>query len=98
MMLGMKAVEWTAYDRFMLRFERHLKEEKDWQEKSRKIRLEFPPGSSWICLTDAVPHAELSAAGTLEQGFTVPLRVAVRPERPPIRVLEGMAGMPLANY
>ncbi|MGA2555314.1 MAG: Kdo hydroxylase family protein [Verrucomicrobiota bacterium] len=98
MMLGMKAVDLSAYDRFMVRFERHLKEEQDWQEKSRKIRLEFPPGSSWICLTDAVPHAELSAGGTLEQGFTVPLRVLVRPERAPIRVLEAMAGMPLANY
>lgn len=98
LMLGMKAAEWTAYDRFMLGFEQHLKEKKDWQEKSKKIRLEFPPGSSWICLTDAVPHAELSAAGTLEQGFTIPLRVVIRPERAPIRVLEGIAGIPLADF
>jgi hypothetical protein len=98
MMLGMKAVDLTAYDRFMVAFEQHLKEKKDWQEKSKKIRLEFPPGSSWIGLTDAVPHAELSAAGTLEQGFTIPLRVVLRPERAPIRVLEGIAGMPLANF
>jgi len=98
MMLGMKALDLTAYDRFMLGFAQHLKGKKDWQEKSRKIRLEFPPGSSWLCLTDGVPHAELSAAGTLEQGFTIPLRVVIRPERAPIRVLEGIAGVPLADF
>jgi hypothetical protein len=96
--LGMKTVDLTAYDRFMVRFQQHLKEQKDWQENSKKIRLEFPPGSSWIFFADAVPHAELSAAGTLEQSFTIPLRVAFHPERAPIRVLEGIAGLPLANF
>lgn len=98
MMFGVKAVDLTAYDRFMQRFHQYLKEKKEWQENSKKIRLEFPPGSSWICLPDAVPHAELSGAGTLEQGFTIPLRVVLRPERSPIRILEAMAGMPLANF
>jgi len=96
--LGMKTVDLTAYDRFMLRFQQHLKEKKGWQENCKKIRLEFPPRSSWIFFADAVPHAELSAAGTLEQSFTVPLRVAFHPEWAPIRVLEGIAGLPLANF
>jgi len=28
----------------------------------------------------------------------LPLRVLLRPERAPVRVLEAMAGVPLANY
>ena len=97
-LLGMKTVDLTAYDRFMLRFQQHLKEKKEWQENSKKIRLEFPPGSSWIFFADAVSHAELSAAGTLEQSFAIPLRMAFHPERAPIRVLEEIAGLPLANF
>jgi hypothetical protein len=96
--LGWKTGDLTAYDRFMLRFHQHLKQSKDWQEKSRKIRLEFPPGSSWLCFVDAVPHAELASAGVLEQAFTIPLRVMIRPERAPIRLLEAIAGLPLVDF
>jgi hypothetical protein len=61
------------------------------------VRIEFPPGSTWICFTDSVPHAVLSGQYALEQTFIINLRGLVSPERAPIRVLEKMAGKPLAN-
>jgi hypothetical protein len=96
-MFGFKAVDHSAYDRFMLRFHDYLKERKEFQENCRKIRLEFAPGSTWICFTDSVPHAVLSGQYALEQTFIIPLSALVIPDQAPIRVLERMAGAPLAN-
>jgi hypothetical protein len=96
-MLGFKAVDHSAYDRFMLRFHDYLKERREFQENCRKIRLEFAPASTWICFTDSVPHAVLSGQYALEQTFIIPLSALVIPDQAPIRVLERMAGGPLAN-
>ncbi len=95
--LGMKAVEQSAYDRFMLRFHDYLKEQGEFQKSCRKIRLEFPPSSTWICYTDSVPHAVLSGKYALEQTYIIPLQAQIAPEKSPIFVLEKLAGAPLAN-
>jgi hypothetical protein len=94
--LGLKAVDHSAYDRFMLRFHDYLKENTAFQENCPKIRVEFPPGSTWLCYTDSVPHSVLSGQYALEQTFIIPLEVMVTPHKAPIRVLEKIAGMPLA--
>ncbi len=94
--LGLKAVDHSAYDRFMLRFHDYLKENTAFQQDCRKIQIEFPPGSTWLCYTDSVPHAVLSGQYALEQTFIIPLEALVTPQKAPIRVLEKMAGMPMA--
>jgi hypothetical protein len=94
--LGLKAVDHSAYDRFMLRFHDYLKENTAFQENCPKIRIEFPPGSTWLCYTDSVPHSVLSGQYALEQTFIIPLEAMVTPHKAPIRVLEKIAGMPLA--
>jgi hypothetical protein len=96
-MFGLKGVDQSAYDRFMLRFHDYLKEKTDFQQNCRKSRIEFPPGSTWICYTDSVAHAVLSGQYALEQTFIIGLRGLVTPEKAPIRVLEKIAGSPLAN-
>jgi hypothetical protein len=96
-MFGLKGVDPSAYDRFMLRFHDYLKEKTDFQQNCPKVRIEFPPGSTWICFTDSVAHAVLSGQYALEQTFIVGLRGLVTPERAPIRVLEKIAGRPLAH-
>jgi hypothetical protein len=93
--LGMKAVDHSAYDRFMLRFHDYLKENTAFQKDCRKIRIEFAPGSTWLCYTDSVPHAVLSGQYALEQTFIIPLQAMVTPQKSPLRVLEKIAGMPL---
>jgi hypothetical protein len=96
-MFGMKAADHSAYDKFMLHFHDYLKEKSDFQENCRKERIEFPPQSVWLCYTDSVPHAVLSGQYALEQTFIIGLDGLVTPERAPIRVLEKIAGKPLAN-
>jgi hypothetical protein len=95
--LGFKAADPSAYDRFMLRFHDYLKEKSDFQQNCPKTRLEFQPGWTWICYTDAVPHAVLSGRYALEQTFIIPLPAMVAPENAPVRVLERLAGMPLTR-
>jgi hypothetical protein len=91
-MLGLKAVDHSAYDRFMLRFHDYLKENSDFQQNCPKIRLEFQPGWTWICYTDSVPHAVLSGRYALEQTFIIPLTAMVTPDKAPVRILEKLAG------
>jgi hypothetical protein len=95
--LGLKAVNPSAYDRFMLRFHDFLKENSDFQQNCPKVRLEFPPGSTWICYTDLVPHGVLSGQFALEQTVIVPLASLVTPDKAPIRILEGLAGRSLSR-
>jgi hypothetical protein len=95
--VGVKGVDRSAYDRFMLRFHDFLKENTDYQQKWTKYRMEFPPGSCWMVYTDQVPHAVLSGQFALEQTYIVPIEAMVAPELSPLRVLESMAGRALVG-
>lgn len=95
--VGVKTVDRSAYDKFMLRFHDYLKENEDFQKNCRKIRINFPPMATWMCYTDSVPHAVLSGQYALEQTFIIPVRALVTPEKSPIRVLEKIAGRTLAR-
>ena len=93
--LGLPLVARSPYDRFMLRFHDWLKENTDFQQNSPRDQVSFPPLSTWLVMTDCVPHAALSGQFALEQTFIVPLEACVAPEAAPIRVLEGLAGRKL---
>jgi hypothetical protein len=92
---GLKMPDRSPYDRFMLKFHDYLKENADFQLNCEKIRIEFPPGSTWIAFTDAVPHAVLSGQSALEQTYVVPTSALLSPEKSPIRILEKLCGQPL---
>ncbi|HZQ90584.1 MAG TPA: Kdo hydroxylase family protein [Terriglobales bacterium] len=94
--LGLPVTERSAYDRFMLRFHDWLKENSAFQARPSKIRTEFPPLSTWLVMTDTVPHAVLSGQYALEQTFIVPVDALQAPESAPIRVLEKIAGRAMA--
>jgi hypothetical protein len=94
-LLGKKNIERSQYDEFMLRFHDFLKLNEEYQQQYPKQRLEFPPNSTWMCFTDAVPHAALSGQFALEQTFIVPMSAMVKPEVSPLRVLESLAGRAL---
>ena len=95
--VGVRGADRSPYDVFMLRFHDFLKENSDYQEKWEKIRLEFPPFSTWMVFTDSVPHAALSGQYALEQTFIVPMKAMVVPQKSPLKVLEALCGQPLAN-
>jgi hypothetical protein len=94
--LGVKVKHPSAYDRFMLRFHDFLKEHSRFQSECPKVKLSFPPGSTWIGFTDSVPHAVLTGQCALEQTLIIPVTALLAPEKSPLRVLEGLAGRPLA--
>jgi len=96
--VGIPGADRSAYDRFMLRFHDYLKENHSFQSSCPKIRIEFPPVSTWLCYTDSVPHAVLSGQYALEQTFLISPKAMVTPEKSPIRVLENLAGKPLARW
>jgi 3-deoxy-D-manno-oct-2-ulosonic acid (Kdo) hydroxylase len=90
------AAKSSRYDRFMLRFHDYLKDNQDFQRDCPRRRYEFPSGSTWIAMTDMVPHAVLSGQYALEHTFFVPISSMVTPEKSPLRILEAMAGARLA--
>ena len=93
--LGIRREERSPYDRFMLGFHHYLKANAAFQADCPKYRWEFPPGSTWMVLTDMVPHAVESGQFALEQTVIVPCQALVRPDMAPLRVLEGLCRVPL---
>jgi hypothetical protein len=84
-------------DEIMLRLHDYLKENADFQREGTKIRTDFPPGSTWIVFTDAVPHAVLAGRLALEQTLIIPVGALISPEKSPLRKLEEIAGRSLVN-
>ena len=95
--LGVRGMGRTPYDAFMLRFHDYLKENPAFQENCAKVRLEFPPLSTWLVFTDGVPHAALSGQYAMEQTFLIPPEALVAPKYAPYRILEGLAGKSLVS-
>ncbi|HTW45409.1 MAG TPA: Kdo hydroxylase family protein [Acidobacteriaceae bacterium] len=86
------SIKRSPYDDFMMRFHNFLKENPKFQAESPKYPWQFPPSSSWMVYTDAVPHAVLAGQYALEQTFLVSPDALVAPETSPLKVLEGIAG------
>jgi hypothetical protein len=59
------------------------------QRDSPQTELAFPPGATWVCFTDSVPHAAISGQFAFEQTCYLPIKVMHDPSRSPLRVLEG---------
>jgi hypothetical protein len=93
--VGIRGMGRTPYDMFMLRFHDYLKENVEFQEKTPKTRLDFPPLSTWLVYTDGVAHAAMSGRYALEQTLLIPAEALVSPDHAPFRVLEMIAGCPL---
>lgn len=95
--LGFSGFGRTPYDMFMLRFHDYLKENQEFQEKCRKVRMEFPPGATWMVFTDGVAHAVLSGRFAIEQTILIPPSALIAPQFAPYKILEQIAGVPLVS-
>ena len=93
--LGAPLADRSAYDLFMLHFHDWLKENEPYQREGH-TRSEFPPGCTWMCYTDGVPHAALSGQYALEHTFIIPRQALVASELAPIAVLEKISETALA--
>jgi len=93
--LGFRGMGRTPYDMFMLGFHDYLKENAGFQKDCPKVRMEFPPSSTWLVFTDGVAHAAISGQYAIEQTFLISPKALVSPEQAPCRILETLAGRPL---
>jgi hypothetical protein len=95
--VGLPVPDRSRYDEYMLYLHDWLKENSDFQQKSPKFELNFPPGSCWMVYTDGVPHAVMSGRYALEQTFIVHPDALVSPDAAPVHVLEGVTHQPMAS-
>lgn len=86
----------SRYDNIMLGLHDTAKLDMDYQRRTAKTEIAFPPGTTWLCYTDQVMHAALSGQFVLEQTFHLDIDAMADPARAPIRVLETMTGRQLA--
>jgi hypothetical protein len=87
----------SAYDDFMRGLHDFLKASAAFQANAPRRTVEFPPGASWLVLSDQVLHAIRAGRSALEQTFVVPCAALVMPERAPIAILERKCGFPLGR-
>ena len=88
--LGFSVRVGSSYDDFMLRLHHYLKENQSLLSDFPTYSWDFPPGSSWLVLTDIVPHAALSGRFALEQTLIVSHRDQILPEEAPLSILQGL--------
>ena len=93
---GIHSLARPPYDEWMLSFHHFLKENREFQDLCPRTRWEFPPHSAWLVFTDMVSHAVLSGQFALEQTFIISKHALVLPDKAPLRILERIAGCPLA--
>jgi hypothetical protein len=78
----------SLYDHYMLILHDAMKLDDHYQQTVSKIEFRFPPGSSWIVMTDKVSHAALSGQHLLEQTFYLPIEAMQNPLLSPLRLLD----------
>ena len=92
---GVPVVPRSAYDSFMLHFHEYLKRNADFQANTKKYEFEFPPGSTWMCFTDVVPHSVKAGQHAVEQTFIISRASMADPSNSPVAILERLCGKSL---
>ncbi len=86
----------SHYDHIMLNLHNKMKADATYQQKVQQCKFAFPPGGTWIVLTDQVSHAAMSGQHLLEQTFHLPVDAMLEPAKSPLRVLERLLDKKLA--
>lgn len=85
----------SAYDHIMLNIHDKMKADMDYQTTVAQIKFGFPPGSTWLVMTDKVSHAAMSGQHLLEQTFNLPVSGMQDESQAPLRILENLLGKKL---
>lgn len=85
----------SLYDHYMLMLHNGMKKNHAYQNQVKKCVLRFPPGSTWIAMTDSVSHAALSGQFVLEHTFYLPTQYMLNVEHSPLFILERALGQKL---
>lgn len=87
----------SEYDHLMGQLHDLGKADADYQASSPQASFAFPAGTTWIVYSDQVQHAVMSGQHMLEQTFYLDVADQVRPDSSPLKILERLAGRPLAT-
>jgi hypothetical protein len=95
-MLGVTKGQRTVYDHIMLHLHDQGKYDTAYQREAPRQEIAFAPGCTWAVFTDQVLHAAIAGQFALEQTFELPVAALLKSDLAPLRVLERLAGRPLA--
>ena len=93
--LGITKRRRTAYDHAMLQLHDRAKADADFQRTSPQVRVDFAPGTTWVCFSDQVLHAAMGGQHMMEQTFLIDVEHLLHPELSPLRTLERLLERPL---
>lgn len=82
----------TKYDHYMAAIRARGMHDREYQKTAPRQIMEFPPGSSWIALTDLVVHGAVSGQHSLDQTFYLPVEAMSDPSHSSLRILERLTG------
>ena len=68
------------------------KQDAAYQDTAPRADIAFPPGTTWMCFTDAVVHAVRAGHSALEQTFHLPVAAMAARAGTPLGMLEDMTG------
>ena len=93
--LGITKRRRSGYDHLMLRLHDAAKADLAFQKESPQQRVDFAPGTTWVCYSDLVLHGAMGGQHMLEQTFYLDAGDLAHPERAPLAILERLTGRAL---
>lgn len=93
--LGITKRRRTGYDHLMLQLHDRAKADLEFQKSSPQQRVDFAPGTTWVCFSDQVLHAAMGGQYMMEQTFYLDASHLAHPARSPLAILERLTGRAL---
>jgi hypothetical protein len=93
--LGITKRRRTGYDHLMLQLHDRAKADLEFQKDSPQQRVDFAPGTTWVCFSDQVLHAAMGGQHMMEQTFYLDAADLAHPASAPLAILERLTGRPL---
>lgn len=85
----------TEYDHVMLQLHDRAKADAAFQQAGPQARVDFAPGTTWVCFSDQVLHAAMGGQHMMEQTFLIDAACLAQPASAPLAVLERLIGRAL---
>ncbi len=82
----------TEYDHLMLQLHDRAKADAAFQSASPQARVDFAPGTTWVCFSDQVLHAAMGGQHMFEQTFQIDAEHLADPASAPLAILERLTG------
>lgn len=85
----------SRYDHHMLQLHDRAKSDAEFQSTGPQARIDFAPGTTWVCYSDQVLHAAIGGQHMLEQTLYLRPDALRHPDSSPLAALERLLGRKL---